>query len=70
MDGLSPATSSSPRSLNYEVGHWLGLGHVPCSGQGRPAAVVQQQSISLGGCELDVWPLPSEQQAVRGRWLG
>jgi hypothetical protein len=65
-------TSSWPRSLheyrhyvvNHEVGHWLDLDHRDCPGEGRPAPVMQQQSISLGGCEATVWPLRDERLAV------
>lgn len=46
--------------VNHEVGHWLGLGHVSYCGKGNRAAVMQQQSKSLEGCEANVWPLYSE----------
>ena len=46
--------------VNHEVGHWLGLGHVSYCGRGNRAAVMQQQSISLEGCNANVWPLYSE----------
>ncbi|MFA5392660.1 MAG: DUF3152 domain-containing protein [Candidatus Paceibacterota bacterium] len=46
--------------INHEIGHWLGHDHGTCSGAGQLAAVMQQQSISLGGCNFNPWPLDSE----------
>lgn len=50
--------------LNHELGHWLGLGHTDCTGPGALAPVMQQQSISLGGCRTNTWPIESERQAA------
>ena len=46
--------------LNHETGHWLGHGHLGCSGRGRLAPVMMQQSKGLDGCRHNPWPLPSE----------
>jgi hypothetical protein len=58
--------------LNHELGHWMGLGHTSCGGPGRLAPVMQQQSISLGGCTTNTWPLDGERSAAaanRGVWV-
>ncbi|HET7661522.1 MAG TPA: DUF3152 domain-containing protein [Oryzihumus sp.] len=42
--------------VNHEVGHGLGHGHQTCPHRGTPALVMQQQTITLGGCEAWPWP--------------
>jgi hypothetical protein len=54
--------------VNHEVGHWLGLDHAECPGSGQPAPVMQQQSISLDGCQATVWPLRTERLEVARRF--
>lgn len=46
--------------VNHETGHWFGLGHQDCSGRGRAAPVMQQQSKDLQGCRANPFPLDSE----------
>lgn len=46
--------------VNHEVGHWLGHGHYNCKTGGAQAAVMQQQSIDLQGCNFNPWPLQEE----------
>ena len=42
--------------VSHEVGHGLGHGHVHCSGAGRPAPVMVQQTKDLEGCTAWPWP--------------
>ena len=46
--------------VNHETGHWLGHGHRSCSARGALAPVMQQQSISLGGCRFNPFPTKRE----------
>ena len=50
--------------VNHSLGHWLGRGHVSCPAAGSPAPVMMQQSIGLGGCASNTWPLAAEKSAA------
>lgn len=43
--------------VNHEFGHYLGHGHQECPGPGRKAPVMMTQTISLGRCTKNPWPI-------------
>lgn len=46
--------------INHEVGHILGKKHVVCSIEGAKVPVMMQQTLGIGKCSPNPWPLDWE----------
>ncbi len=54
--------------INHEMGHLLGFDHMQCPGAGRPAPVMQTQTISLDGCTPNAYPYAPDGTFITGPW--
>jgi hypothetical protein len=46
--------------INHEVGHILGRGHLQCGNRGTRVPVMVQQTLGIGDCRPNPWPLSWE----------
>jgi hypothetical protein len=54
--------------IDHEMGHFLGFAHMRCPGPGKPAPVMQTQTIDLGGCTPNPYPFAGDGTFVTGPW--
>ena len=56
VDAKIPLSVYRTYVANHETGHELGNHHVLCPGRGKPAPVMQTQTLALNGCKPNPYP--------------
>jgi hypothetical protein len=54
--------------IDHEMGHRLGFDHMLCPGKGKPAPVMQQETIDLAGCLPNPYPFAADGAFIDGPW--
>lgn len=54
--------------INHEMGHRLGFKHMLCPGAGKPAPVMQEETINLAGCVPNAYPFAADGTFITGAW--
>ena len=56
-------------TINHEMGHFLGFDHMKCPGAGKPAPIMQTQTIALNGCTFNSYPFLDDGTFESGPWV-
>jgi hypothetical protein len=54
--------------IDHEMGHRLGFDHMLCPGKGKPAPVMQEETINLAGCVPNQYPYAADGTFISGPW--
>jgi hypothetical protein len=54
--------------IDHEMGHRLGFDHMLCPGKGKPAPVMQEETIDLAGCVPNPYPFAADGTFISGPW--
>jgi hypothetical protein len=54
--------------IDHGMGHRLGFDHMLCPGKGKPAPVMQEETIDLAGCLPNAYPFAADGIFIDGPW--
>jgi hypothetical protein len=54
--------------IDHEMGHRLGFDHMLCPGSGKPAPVMQEETVDLAGCVPNPYPYAANGTFISGPW--